>query len=253
MDRQSRVPGGGVHGVVPFRFVAILARVPRVQKLEAGIHHFQANYFASNRNLFERLAETGQRPETLFITCCDSRIVPTLITTTAPGELFIVRNVGNIVPSKDRGVLGGVSAAIEYAVEVLEVGDVIVCGHTNCGAIDAILNPERVAHLPFVSRWLAESSRIPQIIEDRYGHLEGEARMTATVQENVLIQLENLRSFDFVTRRLDAGTLKMSGWVFKIATGDVFAYDPLSEQFLQLGVESGHEKTALSSRPPPLT
>lgn len=77
--------------------------------------------------------------------------------------------------------------------------------------------------------------------------------MTATVQENVLIQLENLRSFDFVTRRLDAGTLKMSGWVFKIATGDVFAYDPLSEQFLQLGVESGREKAALSSRPPPLT
>jgi carbonic anhydrase len=221
-----------------------------VQKLEAGIHHFQANYFASNRRLFEQLAETGQRPETLFITCSDSRVVPTLITNAAPGELFIVRNVGNIVPSRDRGVLGGVSAAIEYAVEVLEVADVIVCGHTNCGAIDAILRPERVEHLPFVSRWLSESSSIPKLIDERYGHLEGEARMTAAVQENVLVQLENLRSFDFVARRLDSGALKMSGWVFKIATGDVFDFDPISGQFVQLAGESGQGGSVLSSRPP---
>lgn len=206
-----------------------------MQKLEAGIHHFHANYFASNRGLFEQLAEKGQRPETLFITCCDSRVVPNLITTAAPGELFIVRNVGNIVPSVDRGVLGGVSAAIEYAVEVLEVGHVVVCGHTNCGAIEAILHPERVGHLPFVSRWLTESARIPALIEERYGYLDGEARMTAAVQENVLVQLENLRSFDFVARRLDAGVLKMSGWVFRIATGEIFDYDPVSEQFLPFG------------------
>jgi carbonic anhydrase len=222
-----------------------------VQKLVAGIHHFQANYFASNRQLFEQLAQAGQRPETLFVTCSDSRVVPTLITTAAPGELFIVRNVGNIVPSVERGVLGGVSAAIEYAVEVLEVGNVIVCGHTNCGAIEAILHPERVGHLPFVSRWLAGSARIPMLIEERYGHLDGEARSTAAVQENVLAQLENLRGFHFVARRLDAGVLKMSGWVFKIATGQVFDYDPVSEQFLQLGTEADRERPALSSRPPP--
>ncbi len=217
-----------------------------MQKLQAGIHHFQANYFASNRGLFEQLAETGQRPETLFITCCDSRIVPNLMTTAAPGELFIVRNVGNIVPSVNRGVLGGVSAAIEYAVEVLEVGGVIVCGHTKCGAIEAILHPERVGHLPFVSRWLAESSRIPALIEERYGDLDGEARMTAAVEENVLVQLENLRSFDFVARRLDSGALKMSGWVFNIATGDVFNYDPVSEQFLQLGDGGDRQPSVLS-------
>ncbi len=221
-----------------------------MQKLEAGIHQFQANYFANNRGLFERLAEGGQRPETLFITCSDSRVVPTLITNTAPGELFIVRNVGNIVPAVYRGVLGGVSAAIEYAVEILEVSDVIVCGHTHCGAIDAILHPERVAHLPFVSRWLTESSLIPTLIEQRYAHLEGEARITAAVQENVLVQLENLRSFDFVTKRLDSGRLKMRGWVFKIATGEVFDYDPIGGQFMQLG-GSGRDRPVLSSRPPP--
>lgn len=222
-----------------------------MQKLEAGIHHFQSTFFASNRGLFEQLAERGQRPETLFITCCDSRVVPTLITTAGPGELFIVRNVGNIVPSVERGVLGGVSAAIEYAVEVLEVGTVIVCGHTNCGAIAAIVNPERVSHLPFVARWLAESARIPKLIAERYGNLEGDARMTAAVQENVLIQLENLRSFDFVARRLDAGVLKMSGWVFKIATGEVFDYDPVSGQFLRLGGDDDKERAVFSSRPPP--
>jgi len=223
-----------------------------VQKLEDGIHHFQATYFASNRGLFKQLSEEGQRPETLFITCCDSRLVPTLITNAAPGELFIVRNVGNIVPSVDRGVLGGVSAAIEYAVDVLQVRHVIVCGHTHCGAIEAILQPERVAHLPFVSRWLAESSRVPELIEERYGHLDGEPRMIAAVQENVLVQLENLRSFQFVTRRLDSGQLKMSGWVFKIATGDVFDYDPVSGQFVRLGVGDERERTILSSRPPPV-
>jgi len=222
-----------------------------VQKLEAGIHHFQANYFASNRGLFEQLAEEGQRPETLFITCSDSRVVPNLITTAAPGELFIIRNVGNIVPIEDLAVPGGVSAAIEYAVEVLEVDNVIVCGHTNCGAIDAILRPERVSHLPFVSRWLAASARIPHLIEERYGYLEGEARMTAAVQENVLLQLENLRSFERIARRLDSGKLKISGWVFRIATGEVFDYEPVSEQFLQMGIRTG-ERPVLSSRPPPV-
>jgi carbonic anhydrase len=222
-----------------------------VQKLEAGIHQFQANYFAHNRRLFEQLAE-GQRPETLFITCSDSRVVPTLITNAAPGELFIVRNVGNIVPAVQHGVIGGVSAAIEYAVEVLNVGHVIVCGHTHCGAIDAILHPERVAHLPFVSRWLSESSLIPKLIEQRYTHLDAEARMTAAVQENVLVQLENLRSFEFLARRLDAGRLMMSGWVYKIATGEVFDYDPVSEQFMQLGTSEEHRPVLSSRAPPPL-
>lgn len=200
--------------------------------------------------MFRQLAETGQKPETLFITCSDSRVVPNLITNTAPGELFIVRNVGNIVPAVERGVIGGVSAAIEYAVEVLEVGNIIVCGHTNCGAIDAILHPERMSHLPFVSRWLAESERIPKLIKERYGDLEGEARMTTAVGENVLVQLENLRSFEFVAKRLDEGRIKMNGWVFKIATGEVFDYDPVSGQFLRL---ASPDRQALSERPPPVT
>lgn len=222
-----------------------------MQKLEAGIHHFHANYFADNRTLFEKLDTDGQKPETLFITCCDSRVVPTLITSTAPGELFIIRNVGNVVPAAaERGALGGNSAAIEYAVAVLEVSNVIVCGHTNCGAIDAILHPERMAHLSYLPRWLAEAERIPKIIEERYGNLQGEARMIAAVEENVLLSLENLRSFDVVAKRLDEGTLKMSGWVFKIATGQVFDYDPVSGQFLELAHDDEVAPRSLSDRPP---
>ena len=209
-----------------------------MQKLEAGIHHFQANYFANNRRLFQRLVEDGQHPEALFITCSDARVVPNLITTAAPGELFIVRNVGNIVPTGALAALGGMLAAIEFAVEALGVKQVIVCGHTHCGAMSAILEPDRVRHLPFVSEWLAESGRIPRLIEERYGHLEGDARLTAAAEENVLLQLENLRAIDFIARRLDAGTLEMSGWVFKIATGQVFDYDPTVGQFLPVAGES---------------
>ncbi len=204
-----------------------------------GIHAFQANYFATNRGLFEQLSTDGQRPETLFITCSDSRVVPNLITGAAPGELFIVRNVGNIVPSVERGLMGGVAAAIEYAVQVLEVENLIVCGHTRCGAVEVIIHPERAEHLPFVSRWLAESAHLPALIAERYAHLDEQARLIAAAQENVLLQLENLRTFDFITERLASGKLKINGWLYEIATGQVFDYDPASEQFLLLASGEG--------------
>src|SRR3954454_22137297 len=113
-----------------------------MQRLARGVHTFQNKYFARHRALFERLAEAGQRPETLFITCSDARVVPNLITSTGPGELFIIRNVGNVVPSLS--LAGGTVAAIEYAVEALGVSDVIVCGHTHCGAMGAVLDPSKM-------------------------------------------------------------------------------------------------------------
>jgi carbonic anhydrase len=209
-----------------------------MQRLAKGIHRFRSDYYKPRRALFEKLASDGQRPETLFITCSDSRVVPNLITSSSPGELFIVRNVGNIVPSVDRGVIGGVAAAIEYAVQVLNVENIVVCGHTQCGAMDAVAHPERMKHLRFVSRWLDAAGSIPRVLEERYGELDPEHRMNAAVQENVLAQLENLRTYDFVASGLDAGKLKIMGWVYRIATGDVFEYDPASEQFLTIGGES---------------
>jgi carbonic anhydrase len=226
-----------------------------MQRLVAGIHRFRSDYFRSRRGLFEKLAADGQRPETLFITCSDSRVVPTLITSASPGELFIVRNVGNIVPAVHRGVIGGVAAAIEYAVEVLNVAAIVVCGHTQCGAIEAIVHPERTRHLRFVSRWLDEAGTIPHILDERYGALDGQQRLDAAVQENVLTQLEHLRTYDFIAKRLDQGEIHLMGWVFRIATGDVFEYDPATEQFLPIG--GGHDDAPLTrrgtttDRPPP--
>lgn len=211
-----------------------------MQKLVEGVHHFRANYFAENQSLFERLASNGQSPETLFITCSDSRVVPTLITNAAPGELFIVRNVGNIVPAVSRGVIGGVAAAIEYAVQVLEVQNIVICGHTRCGAIEAILDPERIRHLQFVSRWLGESATIPALLREKYSDLTGEARLDVASEENVLVQLENLRSYTFVSKRLEEGKLKLAGWVFKIATAQVVGYDPVLQQFVAFARAKEH-------------
>jgi carbonic anhydrase len=208
-----------------------------VRKLVRGIHHFEKNVFASQRELFERLATTGQTPETLFITCSDSRVVPNLITSSDPGELFIVRNVGNGVGPTD--LPGATSAALEYAVQVLNVDDIIVCGHTQCGAMQAILDPKRMENLPYVRRWLVATERVRDIIETRYAHLDDEAKLSAAVLENVLVQLENLRAFSFVAERLAAGTLRISGWVFDIASGKVHHYDPEADEFLPL-VDDGN-------------
>jgi carbonic anhydrase len=203
-----------------------------MQKLVQGLHVFQSGYFVRNQKLFERLAAAGQNPESLFITCCDSRVVPNLITQAAPGDLFIVRNIGNVIPGPE--LPGGTSAAIEYAVEILNVENIIICGHTQCGAMQAVLDPSSVEHLPNVRRWIERAARVRSVIAERYAHLSGDARLTAAVEENVLVQLENLRDFAFVSQRLSAGTLHISGWVYHIGRGEVYSYDPLSEEFVLL-------------------
>jgi carbonic anhydrase len=203
-----------------------------MQKLVRGLHAFQDGYFAKHQQLFERLATSGQNVDTLFITCCDSRVVPNLITQAAPGELFIIRNIGNIVPGPD--LPGGTSAAIEYAVGILGVENIIVCGHTQCGAMEAVLDPGRVEHLPNVRRWVARADRVRTVIDERYAHLAGDARLTAAVEENVLVQLENLRDFPFVAAGLAAGSLRMSGWVYHIGRGAIYDYDPALGEYVPL-------------------
>ena len=204
-----------------------------MHKLVKGIHSFQRGFFATHRTLFEKLATEGQNPETLFITCSDSRVVPNLITGAAPGDLFIVRNVGNVVPRLH--LPGGTAAAIEYATEVLNVKDIIVCGHTQCGAIDVVLNPEKTDALPLVKRWLAETAKVRDIIETRYADLAPAEKAIVAVQENVLAQLEHLREYPGVAKRLESGTLQVSGWVFEIGTGQVYVFDPDVMEFVPLG------------------
>lgn len=221
-----------------------------MRKLVRGIHNFERNVFATQRELFERLATTGQHPETLFITCCDSRVVPNLITSASPGELFIVRNVGNAVGPTD--LPGATSAALEYAVLVLNVDDIIVCGHTQCGAMQAILDPASMENLPYMRRWLVATERVRDIIQLGYGHLDPAQQLAAAVQENVLVQLENLRAFPFVRERLENGTLRIAGWVFDIATGKVYSYDPAEDEFLPLVDDGTGPRLPRSSSIPPL-
>lgn len=218
-----------------------------MQKLVHGIHVFQETVFASQQELFERLAK-GQSPDALFITCSDSRISPNLITQTDPGELFIVRNAGNIVPPYG-AVCGGEAATIEFGVAGLGVKDIIVCGHSLCGAMDALLNREKTADMPALAAWLAHAEATRRIIRESYGHLHGPALLTATVEENVLVQIENLRTHPVVASRLAKGTLNIHGWVYKIETGQVFAYDPAEGQFVPLAESS---PVAVAGRQSPL-
>ena len=218
-----------------------------MEKLLRGTHQFKAEYFATHRELFRQLAVAGQQPETLFLTCSDSRVDPNLITSAAPGELFIVRNVGNVVPPYDPDSSGATAAALEYAVEVLNVENIIICGHTTCGAVAAILDPSRAENLPHVKRWLRHTSHVRELVDTRYSTLTGDARSTATAEENVLAQLEHLRAYPFVAKRLAAGTLRINGWMFQIATGEVFDYDPAREEFVRLLAEDS-ESAAKSIR-----
>ena len=203
-----------------------------MQRLIQGIHQFQKRDFRPLKDLFEQLAK-GQNPETLFITCSDSRIDPNLLTRSKPGDLFILRNAGNIVPPHG-AANGGEGATIEFAVAGLGVRDVIVCGHSHCGAMKALLSPEEVASLPAVSSWLSHAETTRRIVRDNYSHLDGDRLVTATVEENVLVQLENLRTLPSVASRLVRGDLHLHGWVYKIETGEVFAYDLESGQFVPL-------------------
>jgi len=206
-----------------------------VQKLIQGLHHFQSNIFSSQRELFERLAH-GQSPDALFITCSDSRINPNLITNTQPGELFILRNAGNIIPPHG-AANGGEGATIEYAVAALGVRDIIVCGHSHCGAMNGLLNIDSLGELPAVRQWLSHAEATRRIAKENYEHLSGGALLTATIEENVLVQLENLRTHPTVAAALSRGKLSLHGWVYKIETGEVFAYDPEQEQFLPLAAK----------------
>jgi carbonic anhydrase len=204
-----------------------------LEKLVRGLHQFQQTYFDTNRALFERLVHGGQRPETLFITCSDSRINPNLLTQTRPGDLFIIRLAGNLVPAHGASS-GGEAATIEYAVAALGVKDIIVCGHSHCGAMEALFDDQATEGLPQMRAWLGHAAATRRIIEENYADRGGEARLKAATEENVLVQLENLRTHPVVAARLARGELHLHGWVYKIETGEVFAFEPLTGQFLPL-------------------
>ena len=200
-----------------------------MQKLVQGVHRFERGISGSQRELFARLAE-GQHPDALFITCSDSRISPNLITQTDPGELFIIRNAGNIVPPYG-AANGGEGATVEFAVVGLGVRDIIVCGHSRCGAMNGLLHPEGLKEMPTMAAWLGHAEATRWIARQKYADLPDDALLNVTIQENVLIQMENLRTHPAVAAGLAGGKLTLHGWVYKIETGQVFAYDSEPGQF----------------------
>jgi carbonic anhydrase len=201
-----------------------------MKKVMSGLAKFQDETFPQNRDLFERLA-SGQSPETLFITCSDSRIDPCMLTHTKPGDIFICRNAGNIVPAYGE-VIGGVSATIEYAVLALGVKDIILCGHSDCGAMRALLNPQSVAQMPAVSAWLRYGESARFVVQENHSHLSGADLLNAMIEQNVLAQLDNLRTHPAVSARLAKGQLNLHGWAYDIGSGQVRAFDPAQASFV---------------------
>ena len=202
-----------------------------MRKLITGLHHFHSELFLPNKELFERLAH-GQNPDALFITCSDSRINPNLITHTEPGDLFILRNAGNIIPPY--GAAGGEAATVEFAVAALGIKDIIVCGHSHCGAMTSLLHPENLRDMPAVALWLSHAEGTRRIVRENYADLDDQQLLNVTIQENVLVQLEHLRTHPAVAARLSRGEVNLHGWTYKIETGEVFSYRPDEGQFLSI-------------------
>lgn len=204
-----------------------------MEKLVRGIHQFQNAEFKAHRELFAQLSE-GQQPETLLITCSDSRISPNMLMQTKPGDLFVMRNAGNIIPPYGASN-GGEGGTLEYAIAALRVSHVIVMGHSNCGAMKGLLRPEDLTSLPLVAAWLRQAEATRRIVAENYGDCEGEDLLNAAIKENVLMQLENLRTYPVVAARLTRGDLELHGWVYNIESGQILAFDPQKSRFTPMG------------------
>ncbi|HAS54532.1 MAG: hypothetical protein A2X56_00110 [Nitrospirae bacterium GWC2_57_13] len=210
-----------------------------MKRLYKGIREFQQSHFRKEEDFFKRLSKS-QSPEVLFITCADSRIDPNLVTQSRPGELFIVRNVGNIVPPydaiKDKN---SVAAAIEFSVLSLKVSDIIICGHSGCGAMDALYaSDEDLKDMPHLRDWLKIASPVRARVEAA-GEEVGLDRQRATEEANVLTQLANIQSYPFVAEALNEGRVHLHGWYYEISTGHVYAFKPEQEQFEKIVYAKG--------------
>ncbi|MBC3213097.1 carbonic anhydrase [Serratia fonticola] len=202
-----------------------------MQEVIDGFLKFQREAFVERTELFKRLA-TSQNPRTLFISCSDSRLVPELITQREPGDLFVIRNAGNIVPSFGPEP-GGVSASVEYAVAALGVEDIVICGHSDCGAMTAIATCKCLDHMPTVANWLRYADAA-KAVNQANEHASEHDRINSMVRENVIAQLTNLKTHPSVALALDRGNLRLHGWIYDIATGCIDALDGNTRRFVPL-------------------
>lgn len=203
-----------------------------MEKLFKGIARFRREDFESHRELFKELGRK-QQPHTLFVGCSDSRVVPELITRTRPGELFMIRNIANIIPPYRRtDEYVGTASAVEYAVQVLNVEAIVICGHSNCGGCAAMHeSPEKLKHIPDVARWLQASSEVKDRVERQLVEGTPEEKEWLTEQINILVQMRNLLTYPYIRQRYDEGRIDILGWYYIIETGEVFNFNDQSETF----------------------
>lgn len=210
-----------------------------MDQIVKGYKKFKAELTPDTREMFRKLA-SGQSPKAMFITCADSRIVPETITSSGPGDLFVARNVGNIVPPY-AAFTGGVSAAIEYAVQVLEVKHLIVCGHSDCGAMKAVLKPPSSQSMSAVSAWLRHSEAALQVTLQLFPEVSAEEKLQHLTEQNVLMQLNHLRTHPAVAAKLAQRTLQLHGWIYDIESCDIKAYSTVRDAFIPLDQAFGEE------------
>ena len=195
-----------------------------LQQLKDGVRRFQTDVYPQQAEMFAQAASEKQAPHTLFITCADSRIDPIAITSSSTGEIFVARNIGNMVPAYGE-MLGGVSAVIEFAVTSLGVRHIVICGHTHCGAMQGLLNPESVAKMPTVKTWLHNAHaalRVAETLHEQANHTGMDCDLTNILTEqNVLLQMQHLKTHPSVAGAIAKRELTISGWIYSIGTGEV--------------------------------
>ena len=233
---RPRLRGCRKAGAAMFLLVTFgnAAKSGPMQQLIEGVHRFKEEEFGKYKALFRRLSRQRQQPHTLFITCSDSRVIAELITQSNPGDLFVVKNVGNIVPPDQPGGRNSTGAAIEFAVG-LGVTDIVVCGHSQCGAIAALMDPPSCREMPNLATWVETVAPVRDLIDMKYQHLKTpDERLRAAEEENVLFSIERLHSYPAVARGLAEGTLRLHAWFFRIASADLFVYDAEQKQFVPI-------------------
>ena len=204
-----------------------------MNELIGRVFSFEKQVFPNQSALYEKLATQGQSPKALMISCADSRIVPEHIMQAEPGDLFVCRNAGNIVPPFATQN-GGVSSTVEYAVMALGVRDIIVCGHSDCGAMKAVSDPTGLEAMPNVAAWLRHSSAARSVVGDCYPDLGGKDRVRAVTLENVVAQLNHLRTHPSVASGIAKGEIALHGWYVDIHAGQILGLDGATNQFVPL-------------------
>jgi carbonic anhydrase len=207
-----------------------------IQRLLGGFKAFRRRYYQEDPTLYQSLCE-GQRPATLVITCCDSRVDPALMLGCEPGELFVVRNVANLVPPYEPDThYHGTSAAVEFGVCNLEIADLVVMGHARCGGIDALYESSRgnPPNGEFISGWISLAQDVADNVKKKHAHLDRDQMLRMMEQRAVLKSIEMLRTFPFVREREADGRLRLHGWFYGIASGVLSVYDEKADRFMDV-------------------